>query len=260
MAAAERICAVALQLDGSITGEHGVGELKMGWLRQAAGLDGPGRAGVHPAPRSIPRGCSNPAAATKPGAVFSGSSANKNVRCVKVRRLVRSPLQERSFPYGLRGHRHDGVRRPSPLWRTAMPSLPARTDVLIVGAGPVGLALACALTQLGVDHVVIDRNEGPQPGSRAAGIQPGTLEYLDPPRAGQGPGRGGGGAAAVSSCTTAGAACCGCPTTSWTRGSRTCCCCPSRPPRSTWTATWPSGAAWCTAVTSCWTTAWTSPG
>jgi 2-polyprenyl-6-methoxyphenol hydroxylase-like FAD-dependent oxidoreductase len=60
-----------------------------------------------------------------------------------------------------------------------MPSLPARTDVLIVGAGPVGLALACALTQLGVDHVVIDRNEGPQPGSRAAGIQPGTLEYLD---------------------------------------------------------------------------------
>jgi glycolate oxidase len=34
MAAAERICAVALELDGSITGEHGVGELKMGWLRQ----------------------------------------------------------------------------------------------------------------------------------------------------------------------------------------------------------------------------------
>jgi len=34
MAAAERICAAALELEGSITGEHGVGQLKMGWLAQ----------------------------------------------------------------------------------------------------------------------------------------------------------------------------------------------------------------------------------
>ena len=60
-----------------------------------------------------------------------------------------------------------------------MSALPARTDVLIVGAGPVGLALACGLTQLGIDHVLIDRNDGPQPGTRAAGLQPATLEYLD---------------------------------------------------------------------------------
>ena len=60
-----------------------------------------------------------------------------------------------------------------------MSALPARTDVLIVGAGPVGLALACGLTQLGIDNVLIDRNDGPQPGTRAAGLQPATLEYLD---------------------------------------------------------------------------------
>ena len=34
MAVAEQICAATLELDGSITGEHGVGELKMGWLAQ----------------------------------------------------------------------------------------------------------------------------------------------------------------------------------------------------------------------------------
>jgi 2-polyprenyl-6-methoxyphenol hydroxylase-like FAD-dependent oxidoreductase len=61
----------------------------------------------------------------------------------------------------------------------SMSALPARTDVLIVGAGPVGLALACSLSQLGIDHVLIDRNEWFQPGTRAAGLQPATLEYLD---------------------------------------------------------------------------------
>jgi glycolate oxidase len=34
MAAAERICAATLELGGSITGEHGVGQLKLGWLAQ----------------------------------------------------------------------------------------------------------------------------------------------------------------------------------------------------------------------------------
>lgn len=31
-----------------------------------------------------------------------------------------------------------------------------RTDVLIVGAGPTGLALATALQQAGIDHLLID--------------------------------------------------------------------------------------------------------
>jgi glycolate oxidase len=34
MAAAEEICAAALALDGTITGEHGVGQLKQPWLRE----------------------------------------------------------------------------------------------------------------------------------------------------------------------------------------------------------------------------------
>jgi glycolate oxidase len=34
MAVAEQICAATLELDGSITGEHGVGQLKMAWLAQ----------------------------------------------------------------------------------------------------------------------------------------------------------------------------------------------------------------------------------
>lgn len=59
------------------------------------------------------------------------------------------------------------------------PLLPARTDVLIVGAGPAGLALATSLSQLDVDHLVIDRAVGIRPGSRAAAVQPRTLEYLE---------------------------------------------------------------------------------
>jgi 2-polyprenyl-6-methoxyphenol hydroxylase-like FAD-dependent oxidoreductase len=57
--------------------------------------------------------------------------------------------------------------------------LPRRTDVLIVGAGPAGLTLAASLRQLGVDHVVVDRNADVQPGSKAAAVQPRSLEYLE---------------------------------------------------------------------------------
>lgn len=59
------------------------------------------------------------------------------------------------------------------------PALPCHTDVLISGAGPTGLTLAASLAQLGVDHVLIDRNTEIQPGSKAAAVQPRTLEYLD---------------------------------------------------------------------------------
>ncbi|MHA6760324.1 FAD-dependent monooxygenase [Streptacidiphilus sp. PAMC 29251] len=68
---------------------------------------------------------------------------------------------------------------------SAVPVLPLCTDVLIVGAGPAGLALAVSLRQLGVDHVLIDRNAAVRPGSRAAAVQPWALEYLD--RIGVGP-------------------------------------------------------------------------
>ncbi|WP_165953966.1 FAD-dependent monooxygenase [Streptomyces sp. 8K308] len=58
------------------------------------------------------------------------------------------------------------------------PPLPSSTDVLIVGAGPTGLALAAAFRTLGVDHVLIDRAAGPAVHSRAAAAHARTLESL----------------------------------------------------------------------------------
>ena len=60
-----------------------------------------------------------------------------------------------------------------------MTQLPRRTDVLIVGGGPAGLAIAVTLAQLGIDHVIIDSEPAAAPGSKAAAVQPRTLEYLD---------------------------------------------------------------------------------
>ena len=56
--------------------------------------------------------------------------------------------------------------------------IPSHADVLVVGAGPAGLALAASLAQLGVQHVIVDRAAAPSSGSRAAAVQPRTLEYL----------------------------------------------------------------------------------
>ncbi|MFT7840239.1 FAD-dependent monooxygenase [Saccharothrix sp. BKS2] len=52
------------------------------------------------------------------------------------------------------------------------------TRVLIAGAGPTGLTLACDLARRGVDHLVVDRDPGTFPGSRAKGLQPRTLEVF----------------------------------------------------------------------------------
>jgi 2-polyprenyl-6-methoxyphenol hydroxylase-like FAD-dependent oxidoreductase len=53
------------------------------------------------------------------------------------------------------------------------------TDVLVVGAGPAGLALAVDLARRGVDALVVERAEGLFPGSRGKGIQPRTMEVFD---------------------------------------------------------------------------------
>jgi len=53
------------------------------------------------------------------------------------------------------------------------------TDVLIAGAGPVGLTLGAALTQRGLGNVLIDRQAEGANTSRAAVIHARTLEALD---------------------------------------------------------------------------------
>jgi len=53
------------------------------------------------------------------------------------------------------------------------------TDVLIVGAGPTGLALACQLIRYGVDFVIIDKKETTTPYSKAIGVQARTLEIYE---------------------------------------------------------------------------------
>jgi 2-polyprenyl-6-methoxyphenol hydroxylase-like FAD-dependent oxidoreductase len=57
--------------------------------------------------------------------------------------------------------------------------LPATTDVLIVGAGPVGLATAAALARDGVDVTIVDRAPTADHTSRAAVVHARTLEVLD---------------------------------------------------------------------------------
>lgn len=53
------------------------------------------------------------------------------------------------------------------------------TDVLIVGAGPTGLMLACWLARLGIHPLVIDKKEGLTRESRALAVQARTLETYD---------------------------------------------------------------------------------
>jgi 2-polyprenyl-6-methoxyphenol hydroxylase-like FAD-dependent oxidoreductase len=53
------------------------------------------------------------------------------------------------------------------------------TDVLIIGAGPTGLTLACTLAQRRVDFRIVEASPTPQVGSRGKGVQPRTLELFD---------------------------------------------------------------------------------
>jgi 2-polyprenyl-6-methoxyphenol hydroxylase-like FAD-dependent oxidoreductase len=53
------------------------------------------------------------------------------------------------------------------------------TDVLVVGAGPTGLALATFLQKEGVDHLLVDALPEGQSTSRAGVVHPHTLEVLD---------------------------------------------------------------------------------
>ena len=49
------------------------------------------------------------------------------------------------------------------------------TEVLIVGARPVGLMAAIELRRRGIDVVIVDRRDDVAPWAKAVGVQPRTL-------------------------------------------------------------------------------------
>src|ERR1700761_1536386 len=55
----------------------------------------------------------------------------------------------------------------------------SQTQVLIVGAGPTGLALACDLARRGVQFRIIDKARKHFIGSKGKGLQPRSLEVMD---------------------------------------------------------------------------------
>ena len=54
-----------------------------------------------------------------------------------------------------------------------------RTSVLVAGAGPTGLALACDLQRRGIDAHVVEKLERPAITTRGLGIQPRGRLILD---------------------------------------------------------------------------------
>ncbi len=54
-----------------------------------------------------------------------------------------------------------------------------KTDVIIIGAGPTGLSLACQLIRYGIDFIIIEKKEGVTAYSKAVGVQARTLEIYE---------------------------------------------------------------------------------
>ncbi|RSS73962.1 FAD-dependent oxidoreductase [Streptomyces sp. WAC06614] len=54
-----------------------------------------------------------------------------------------------------------------------------RTDVVVVGAGPTGLTLACELARRGKAVRILDQREAPHRESRGKGLRPGSLEVFE---------------------------------------------------------------------------------
>jgi 2-polyprenyl-6-methoxyphenol hydroxylase-like FAD-dependent oxidoreductase len=57
--------------------------------------------------------------------------------------------------------------------------IPTYTEVLVVGAGPLGMALATSLTDQGIGTLLVDKQAEMANTSRAAVVHARTLEVLD---------------------------------------------------------------------------------
>nr|BEK65490.1 FAD-dependent oxidoreductase [Kitasatospora purpeofusca] len=60
-----------------------------------------------------------------------------------------------------------------------MTHAPTRTEVIVVGAGPTGLTLACDLARRGVPALLVEQAGALFPGSRGKGLQPRTQEVFE---------------------------------------------------------------------------------
>jgi len=58
-------------------------------------------------------------------------------------------------------------------------SVQKKTKVIISGAGPTGLALACQLLRYNIDFVILDKNEKTTHLSKAMVVHARTLEIFD---------------------------------------------------------------------------------
>ncbi|HEY8117616.1 MAG TPA: FAD-dependent monooxygenase [Methylophilaceae bacterium] len=54
-----------------------------------------------------------------------------------------------------------------------------QTEVIIIGAGPTGLSLACQLVRYGINFIIIDKSAGVTSYSKALGVHARTLEIYD---------------------------------------------------------------------------------
>lgn len=61
---------------------------------------------------------------------------------------------------------------------TAAPSTTLQTEVVIVGGGPVGIGLAIELGQRGIDCVILERYEQPQPIPKGQNLTQRTMEHF----------------------------------------------------------------------------------